>query len=125
MEAKKGKRSLYVVTSARGKQLTESAVKRLIEPVQWRTEKAKGGFHFTLHMLRHTYATNLDKMKVPDRTRQYLMGHSEISTTDIYTHIQDEHLDQASLLLQNIYKVSVTFSPQGVKMGSISKQKPL
>jgi integrase len=124
-DAKKVKKSLYVVTSANNEQLTESAMKRLIEPVQRRTQRLKeDSFHFTLHMLRHTYATNLDKMGVPDRTRQYLMGHSELSTTNIYTHIQDEHLDQASLMLAKLYRTSVTFSPVGVRMGSIQKQKP-
>lgn len=42
----------------------------------------------TLHDLRHTFATNLYYLGVPDKERQYLMGHSSIViTNDIYTSL--------------------------------------
>lgn len=100
----------YVVPSAAGVQLSDTGVKRLMEPVQRRTK-----FPVTLHMLRHTYATNLDKMGLSDKSCQYLLGHAEISTTkNIYTHFQDEHLEIAAKKLENLYE----FSTQGVRRGS-------
>lgn len=110
------KRSLFVVPSARGVQLSETGVRRLMDPVERRLNKLEGGgFKATLHMLRHTYATNLDKMGVSDKSCQYLLGHAEIRTTkNIYTHFQDEHLDIAAQQLENLY----AFSTQGVRKGS-------
>ncbi len=104
------KKSIYIVPSARGMQLSEIGVRRLMEPVQRRLN-----FSVTLHMLRHTYATNLDKMGMTPKSCQYLLGHAEISTTkNIYTHFQDEHLDIAAQQLEKLYD----FSTQGVKKGS-------
>lgn len=93
------KKSIFVVPSAKGTQLTETGIRRLLQPVQ-----KKVSFDFGLHNLRHTYATVLDKLGVPPKTCQYLLGHADLSTTkDIYTHIQDEHLIQAAKMLENIY----------------------
>ena len=47
------------------------------------------GFPVRPHMLRHTFATRL--MKVTDiRTVQELLGHKHVSSTQIYTHVNDE-----------------------------------
>lgn len=44
------------------------------------------GVKGTLYMLRHTYATNLYYLGVPDKERQVYMGHySSALTNDIYT----------------------------------------
>lgn len=95
------KTSIFVVPSAKGLQLTKIGTRRILEPVQ-----KKVSFHFTWHTLRHTYATALDKLGVPPKTCQYLLGHADISTTkNIYTHIQDEHITQAARQIQNIYHV--------------------
>lgn len=45
--------------------------------------------HITPHICRHTYCTNMAAAGINPKTLQYLMGHSDISTTlNIYTHIR-------------------------------------
>lgn len=55
-----------------------------------------------LHDLRHTFSSNLFYLEVPDKKRQYLLGHSSISiTNDIYTHL-DPNIKKQDIL--NLYK---------------------
>ena len=47
------------------------------------------------HTLRHTYATNMIRETKNLRLVQKALGHADISTTQIYTNIVDEELEQA------------------------------
>ena len=64
-------------------------LKRLIERTQNKTIKEK---EISIHNLRHSIATHLIEQGIPvEQVRQFL-GHSQLETTQVYTHISKQQL---------------------------------
>jgi len=55
------------------------------------------GFTVTPHMLRHTFATECVENEIPLSSLQQLMGHTRLSTTQIYIHLADKRLKKDAL----------------------------
>ena len=71
----------------RGNPLTDQSARRIIENCAKSVDPSK---HITPHMFRHSFATLLLEEDVDIRYIQQLLGHSSISTTQIYAHVSSE-----------------------------------
>lgn len=73
-----------VLFNQQGRPISPQSVRRIINKY---VKKCNSTSHITPHMFRHTFATALLEEGVDIRYIQALLGHSSISTTQIYTHV--------------------------------------
>lgn len=73
------------------KRLTARSIQRMVARYALLAGITK---HVSPHTLRHSFATDLLMNGADLRSVQALLGHSNISTTQIYTHVTDPHLKQ-------------------------------
>ncbi len=85
-----GKRAT-AVQGEEGIRLSARSVQRIVEKY---TKSAKLPVKITPHGLRHTFATDLLMAGADLRAIQELLGHKNISTTQIYTHVTNPQLKQ-------------------------------
>ncbi|WP_339249674.1 tyrosine recombinase XerC [Sporosarcina sp. FSL W8-0480] len=79
--------SLFV--NLRGDPITDSGVRHVLNKMM---EEAAIHGKIHPHMIRHSFATHLLSNGADIRTVQELLGHSHLSSTQVYTHITKEHL---------------------------------
>lgn len=70
-------------------QLTPRSVERIIKKYAVKAGIPK---KVTPHTLRHSFATDLLQNGADIRSVQMMLGHANVSTTQIYTHVTDKHL---------------------------------
>lgn len=82
---------LQLFVNMRGGELTPRGVRHILNEM---IDKASLHTKIYPHMLRHTFATHLLNNGADLRTVQELLGHSHLSSTQVYTHVTKEHLRQ-------------------------------
>lgn len=85
----------YIFLNKFNTQLSEQTVRILLKNIE---NELKLSVHITPHMFRHTFATTLLEKEVDIRYIQNILGHSSISTTQIYTHVT--YLKQKQIMIE-------------------------
>ena len=81
----------YVFLNNHGKNMTRQGFFKIIKQI---ASDAGINKEISPHVLRHSFASHLLKHGADLRTIQELLGHSNVSTTQIYTHISNEELKE-------------------------------
>ena len=89
-ELVKGRNVAEVFVNYKGEPITRKGVWKKFKQLE-----TLSGVHAKVHTLRHSFATHLLSGGADLRSVQELLGHADLSTTTIYTHVTDTQLQQA------------------------------
>ena len=79
----------YLFANKKGEKLTINEVEQIVKDIM---KHISIKTHVTPHTLRHTFATHLLNNGADIKTVQELLGHANLSTTGIYTHVSSDRL---------------------------------
>ena len=85
----KGEGDEPLFVSQKGTRFTRQTVAKIVKQIN------RASVHkdkLTPHKLRHTSATMMYRAGADIRSLQHILGHSSVATTQIYTHIEDEQI---------------------------------
>lgn len=83
--------STFVFVARRGKPITRQAVFKLLRRYAGAAGVAKNA---SPHKFRHSFATHLLARGADLRSVQAMLGHVNVATTEIYTHVADDHVSK-------------------------------
>lgn len=89
-----GVKSDYLIVGKKNEKLTTRRVEQIIDDIIKRTSIK---LNITPHMFRHTFATHLLDNGCDLLVVQELLGHASLSSTEMYTHVSNEHLREVYL----------------------------
>ena len=92
LASKRDEPSNKLFLNQRGAPVTTAGIEYILKQIG---KKAGLTQEVTAHMFRHTFATDLLNNQADLRTVQQLLGHSSLSTTQIYTHVTTENLQKS------------------------------
>ncbi|MDY0396354.1 tyrosine recombinase XerC [Virgibacillus halophilus] len=87
--AKSNQASEVIFLNARGTPLTVRGIRKVLDKM---VERAALTIHVHPHKLRHTFATHMLNEGADMRTVQEMLGHENLSSTQIYTHVTKDYL---------------------------------
>lgn len=92
----------YLLLNKNGDQITPRGIRKILTDIVF---KAGETYKISPHMLRHSFATEMLNNGADIRVVQELLGHENLSTTQIYTHVSN----------QEMFKKFMKFNPRNKK----------
>jgi site-specific recombinase XerD len=89
----------YLFEGRNGKMYSKSSVRQVLKRA---VKSARINRYVTTHTLRHSYATHLLESGLDIRYIKELLGHSNIKTTEIYTHVTQTRLNNIQSPFENL-----------------------